>query len=128
MMYGLLSGGLGLVALRLVLAAIFIVHALPKVKSPDGMAAWMKWSKTQVQALGTVEIIAALAVATGIAMRLGALAMMVVMVGAIYTKTQKGKVSFMAHDKTGWELDLLVLASALTVYGSGGFGWGMMHW
>lgn len=120
-----MAGGLGMLALRVSLAAIFIVHALPKIQKPEGMAAGMKWSVGKVKALGFVELLAGLAVGTGIAVELGALAIMAIMVGAIYMKTQKWKVPFTAMDKMGWEFDLILLASAFLVWSSSGYGWGL---
>lgn len=111
-----------MLGLRLAVAAIFIVHALPKIQKPEGMAAGMGWPKQQVQALGIVELVSALMVATGIGMHLGALAMCAVMVGAIYFKTQKWHVPFTATDKTGWELDVLLLACAFFLLTLGGWG------
>lgn len=121
-----MAGGLGMLALRLSLAAIFIVHALPKLQKPDGMATAMKWSKAQVQALGIAELLGGIAVGTGIAMSLGALVLAAIMVGAIYYKTQVWKTPFTAMDKMGWEFDLILLAAALAVWTSSGWGWGMM--
>ena len=128
----MMAGGLGIIALRLALGAVFIVHGLPKLQKPEGMAASMKWSKSSVQLLGLAELLGGLSVITGIGMYYGALVLAAIMVGALYYKTQKWHVPFTAMDKIGWEFDLILLAGALAVMSSvggfGGYGWmyGMM--
>lgn len=80
------------------------------------MAMGIGWSSGQVIGLGIVEFISALAVLGGVGTRFGSLALMAVMIGAIYHKIAKWHVPFMAHDKTGWEFDFLIFLSLLTIY------------
>ncbi|OGL66542.1 hypothetical protein A2856_02525 [Candidatus Uhrbacteria bacterium RIFCSPHIGHO2_01_FULL_63_20] len=105
--------------LSLTVAVIFFIHAIPKLNHPEAMAAGLKWKTHTVQALGAMEMLGAIMVGTGLASRLGALALATVMCGAIYMKTQKWKIPFTAQNKAGWEFDLLLLVSALTIAGSG---------
>lgn len=106
---------LALLGLRLVVAVAFVVHSKSKLKNPAHMAAGMKWPKWAVQLLGLVELLAALAIATGLWYQVGALALAVVMIGAIYHKIVSWKTPYYAVDKMGWEYDLILLASSLLI-------------
>ncbi|MBI2065154.1 MAG: DoxX family protein [Candidatus Yanofskybacteria bacterium] len=105
-----------LLFLRLAVAAIFIYHAIPKLKEPKNMASGIGWTPNKVLALGLVEFVSGLGIAGGIAVKLSASLLIAVMLGAIYYKMSKWNVPFSAHDKTGWELDLLLLTANLTIF------------
>ena len=102
--------------LRVVVAAIFIVHALPKLKNSEKMSKGLGMPSGAVLALGIVEFASAVGIVLGIFLRLAALLLTAVMVGAIATKIGRWKVSFTAADKTGWEFDLLLLAASLVIF------------
>lgn len=111
---------LGLLILRLAIAAIFIYHALPKLINPKGMAQGMGMPSGFVAGLGTVEFVSSLGMIFGIYAQLAALLLGIVMIGAIYFKTQKWSVPFFAMDKTGWEFDFILLAVNIAVLLTGG--------
>ena len=102
--------------LRLAVGTIFIYHAIPKLRDPGLMAQGMGWTKSQVLGLGIIEFMSSLGLVGGISTRLSSLVLSVVMFGAIYHKLKKWNVPFMAHDKTGWEFDFLLLCANLTIY------------
>lgn len=102
---------IGYLALRIALAVIFVYHAWPKVKNPAAVASGVGMQVGTVRLLGIVELLGGLAIALGVLMQLAALALIVVMIGAIYYKIQKWKIPFSAHDKTGWEFELMLLAA-----------------
>src|SRR3989344_9700459 len=106
----------GLLVLRLVVATIFIYHAVPKLKEPKNMASGIGWTPNKVLALGLIEFVCGLGIAGGIAVQLSAFLLMAVMLGAIYYKMHKWNVPFMAHDKTGWEFDFILLAANFTIF------------
>jgi putative oxidoreductase len=111
----------GLLALRVVLAVIFLVHCKNKILKPAGMAQSMGWSKAAVVLLGFAELLGGLYVLTGFYAQSGAALISLVMLGALYHKIFKWKVPFTAQDKMGWEFDLLILGGALVVM-TGGIG------
>lgn len=115
----LMSAGLGFLALRLAVAVIFVVHALPKLQKPAGMAAGMKWPTWKVQLVGAAELLGGLAVATGFGLYIGAAVLALVMVGAMYYKIHVWKAPFTAMDKMGWEFDLILLAATLFIWSTG---------
>jgi uncharacterized membrane protein YphA (DoxX/SURF4 family) len=102
--------------LRSVVAAVFIYHALPKLKNPGGMAQAVGWKPGQVFGLGLIEFVSAVAILGGVAIKLSSLLLSIVMMGAIYHKIKKWHVPFAAQNTTGWELDLVLLAVNLTLY------------
>lgn len=102
--------------LRLAVAAIFIYHAIPKLKNPGAMASGIGWKPGQVLGLGIIEFMSGLGLLGGIAIKLSALLLSVVMVGAIYYKINKWKITFSAQNSTGWEFDLILLAANLAIY------------
>lgn len=102
--------------LRLAVGVIFIYHAIPKLKEPKSMASAMDCNFNQVLGLGIMEFIGGLSLIGGVGTGFSALVLAVIMMGAIYHKTRKWHVPFMAQNSTGWEFDLLILAANLTIY------------
>ena len=102
--------------MRLAVGAIFIHHALPKLRDPKAKASGMGWSSNQVLGLGIIEFISGVALIGGVGVKMASLALSVVMLGAIYHKMKKWHVPFSSHNSTGWEFDMLLLAANLTFY------------
>jgi len=102
--------------LRLAVGAIFIYHAVPKLRDPRKMASSMGWSSSQALGLGIVEFISGFALIGGVGVKMASLALIVVMLGAIFHKIKKWHVPFKADNATGWEFDMLLLAANLTLY------------
>lgn len=111
----------GLLALRLAVGAIFLVH---------GKAKWAMWkmqpsAQMPAQMLGVMKVLsigeplAALALITGVFVQPAALWLSLVMVGAIYLKILKWKVPFTAQNTMGWEFDLILLAANLAILTNG---------
>ena len=101
----------GLLVLRLIVAAIFIYHAIPKLKNKMG---------SNFLLLGIAESVLAAALVLGFYTQLAALLLAIVMIGAIYMKITKWHVPFSAMNKTGWEFDLILLATNITLILNGG--------
>ena len=99
--------------LRVVVGVVFVYHGLPKIRKPDGMATGMSWSKNTVRMLGLLEVLSGLGVILGVLLNWSALIIAIIMLGAMYYKIFKWHVPFSAHDKSGWEFDLLLLVSAI---------------
>lgn len=116
----------GLVALRIAVGAIFLVHGRqkwamwkmqPSEQMPAGMLSTMKL-------LSIVEPLGGLMVLSGFLTQLAAVGLGLIMVGAIVLKMRMMKVSFATQGKTGWEFDFIILAAciALFFYGAGNIG------
>jgi len=109
----LVYGDWGFLILRVAVAVIFLYHAWPKLKNPKGVAQAMGAPSMMPLALGLVETLSALALLSGFYFQVGALALMVVMTGAIFMKITKWHMGFSAVNATGWEFDLTLLAANL---------------
>lgn len=109
----------GLLALRLVIAAIFLVHGTSKLKTwKTSVSAEMpRGMLTLMRILSIVEPLGALAMATGFFVQIAAVALMIVMAGAMYFKIFKWNRKFTGPDS--WELDLLLFAANLLILLSG---------
>ena len=120
----LINVDLAIFILRLAVGVTFLVHAMPKLKNPKGMAAMMGGSAAMPLMLGIIETLSAIALIVGWLTQLAALLLVIVMVGAIFTKKTKWHVPFAAQDKTGWEFDFILLAASLAILflGSGSIG------
>ena len=106
--------------LRLSVAAIFIYHAVLKLKDSEGMSRMMGMPAGMILMLGFVEVAGSLGLTFGVYLQIAALLAVVVMLGALYFKIIKWHVPFGAMDKTGWELDLILLAASVFLLVQGG--------
>lgn len=98
--------GWGMWFLQFVVGVIFIVHGWPKLKNVKN------FFSIGGTFHGLVEVIAALALISGWYVREAGLVLAIIMLGAIYMKKFKWKMSFSTM-ATGWEFDLVLLGAAL---------------
>ena len=110
----------GLLILRLSVAAVFVYHAMPKLKNAKGMAQAVGMSAGMIFTLGAVELLSSVGLILGVYTQLAALLLAIVMIGAVYFKMAKWHISFSAMDKTGWEFDLILLAANIAILLNGG--------
>ncbi len=118
-------GDTGLFILRLVVGLVFLYHALPKISHAKQMAKGMGAPVGLVAVLGLVEVLSALALISGVYLSLGAAALSVIMLGAIFMKMAKWKLPFSSQNATGWEFDLTLLAANIVLLTVGGGGIGL---
>jgi putative oxidoreductase len=115
----------GLLALRIAVGAIFIVHGWPKITGARGMAAAMSGGQASPVLVGVftvqglVEAGGGALLILGILTQLVAVAFAIIMVGAIVLKTARLKIGFMAQQATGWEFDLILLAASVLLFFTG---------
>jgi len=109
-----------LLFVRLVLAAVFILHGYQKFSIwqgiPEGMPAWLG---VVFQILSVLEPLAGIALLVGIVAEWAALVTALTMVGAIVFKVVMLEVPFAAGNTTGWEFDLTNLALSLVILAFG---------
>ncbi|MEE9208745.1 MAG: DoxX family protein [Gemmatimonadota bacterium] len=101
---------------RLVIAAVFLWHGIPKAFNISAaMEKFVGFGLPGVlgPVTGWVEVLAAVALVLGVFSRWGALALVVVIVGALVTVQIPGGIS------TGLERDLLILSSLLLLAAAG---------
>lgn len=110
---------IALLALRLPMAAIFILH---------GMLKWSIWSlpvtgfmDVMMRILSIAEPLAGVALLVGLLTRWASMGLIITMIGAIYVKITAFNSTFIGQKSTGWEFDLMLLgvAVALMIIGAG---------
>lgn len=111
-------GDIALFILRVGVAAVFMVHGMWKIENGKQMAESMEMpgSGWFFSALGVAEFFGSLALLSGFLTQIAAAGLAIIMLGAIYLKAFKWNVKFTAHDKTGWEFDLVMLTSCVAIF------------
>jgi putative oxidoreductase len=99
---------LALFLLRLTIASIFLVHAFRKLSNSKTVGPFFT-------GLGAWELVWSILLAAGLYTQYAALALLIVMLGALYHKIFKWKMKFMEEKATGWELDLILLAALILI-------------
>ncbi|MFQ6615309.1 MAG: DoxX family protein [Fidelibacterota bacterium] len=119
----------GLLALRVGVGIIFLVHgrmkwAMWKMEPSEQMPAQML---SLMKFLSVVEPLGGAAVMAGFLTRVSAVGLGIIMVGAIVSKKKMLKVSFAEQERTGWELDFILLGACVALLLSGGGGFAVDH-
>jgi putative oxidoreductase len=115
----------GLLALRIAVGVIFIVHGWPKITGARGMAAAMGGGEAKPVMVGMftiqglVEAVGGVLLILGVLTQLVAVAFAIIMIGAIVLKITQWKTGFMSQQTTGWEFDLVLLAANILLFLTG---------
>ena len=115
----------GLLALRIAVGVIFIVHGWPKITGARGMAAAMGGGEAKPVMVGVftiqglVEAVGGVLLILGVLTQLVAVAFAIIMIGAIVLKNTQWKTGFMSQQTTGWEFDLVLLAANILLFLTG---------
>jgi putative oxidoreductase len=109
-----------LLCLRLLVAVVFFESGRRHASDPVGRAASIGLSPGTTRMLGWAEIAAALGVALGVFAQVGALVLMLVMLGAIQKKLFVWHTGFWGEKTYGWHYDLLFLVTNLVILTTGG--------
>ncbi len=123
------DGAIGLLLLRLVVAAIFAVRGLQKVQHLDVTRAQfaqvgIPYADTMAFAVGVCEVAIAVALIFGILVRVAGIGIAVIAIGAlVYVKWRTGAVFTDGQPGFAGELELLLAAVGLAFAGLGGGGW-----
>lgn len=115
---------LALLVVRLALGVIFLAHGPVKLIKTKEMAAGLGLSATQVRGIGLMEVVGSLLVIGGVWEQIGAALLGIVMLGAIYFKTQKWGKDFTGEN--GWEFEFMLLAGAVAVLLAGGGAYALL--
>lgn len=105
--------------LRLLLASLFASSGQAAVRAPEERGESIGLRPAFAFALGGAELAGAFMLAVGLLTQLAALALMVVMLGALYKKIFRWQKGFFA-DGEGWFYELLYLVCLLLVVTTGG--------
>lgn len=109
-----------LLLLRIIIAIIFFSSGKSHVQNPKARGKSIGMSAAATSILGIAEIVAAFSIALGIYAQIGAVIIIVVMLGAIYKKVVEWKVGFYADEGFGWHYDLILLFGALVIFTTAG--------
>jgi putative oxidoreductase len=109
-----------LLCLRLVVAVVFFESGRRHASDPVGRAASIGLSPGVTRILGVAEMAAALGVALGVFTQVGALVLMLVMLGAIQKKAFVWHIGFWGENTYGWHYDLTYLVANLVIFTTAG--------
>jgi putative oxidoreductase len=111
---------IALLCLRLIVAVVFFESGRRHASDPVGRAASIGLSPGATRILGWVEMSAALSVALGVFTQVGALLLMLVMLGAIQKKVFVWHIGFWGEQTYGWHYDLTFLLANLVILTTAG--------
>ncbi len=111
---------LGLFLLRAITAIVFISSGWSHLAKPGERSKSIEMSKGFTLLLGFSELVGALMVLLGIYIQIGAIILVLVMLGAIYKKIFSWKIKFFGEKSTGWHYDAILLCANLVFLFSGG--------
>jgi putative oxidoreductase len=111
---------LSLLLLRLMVASVFIASGLSHVRDPKGRAASIGMTPAFTMVLGIAELAGGLGVALGVLTRLGAIGLMLIMLGAIVKKIFVWHTGFWGEQSYGWHYDLMLVLMNFVIACTGG--------
>ena len=110
----------GLLLLRLMVAAVFFDSGWNHLKNPAERSKSIGASTGFTVFLGTAEVLGSLGVALGILAQLAAIGLILLMLGAIQKKIFVWKIGFWGGRAYGWHYDLILLVMNLVILVTGG--------
>ncbi len=106
--------------LRLMAALVFGTSGLSHLRNPRERAQSIGKSIPFTVFLGAAELAGAIAIAVGFLTQWAALGLMLLMLGAIYSKAVKWKTGFWGEKSSGWNYELMLLLMCLVIFTTGG--------
>ncbi|HYC31673.1 MAG TPA: DoxX family protein [Gemmatimonadales bacterium] len=113
-------GDAALLCLRLVVAVVFFESGRRHAADPVGRAESIGLSPGVTRFLGWGEMAAALGVAFGVLTQVAALALILIMLGAIQKKVFVWHTGFWGEKTYGWHYDLTYLVACLVILTTNG--------
>jgi putative oxidoreductase len=116
----------GLLALRLMVALVFITSGWSHVTKSDERSKSLGMSKGFTIFLGLGEIAGALGITFGVLTQLAALGLILIMLGAIQKKIFVWHVGFWGDKTYGWHYELMLVVMNLVIVFTNGGRWTLM--
>lgn len=117
---------LGLLALRLMVAVVFVTSGWSHVTKSEERSKSIGMSKGFTIFLGVGEVAGGLGVALGILTQLAALGLIVIVLGAIQKKIFVWHIGFWGEKTYGWHYDLIFVVMNLGILFTDGGRWVLM--
>jgi len=114
-----------LLLLRLMVALVFITSGWNHLKNPEERSKSIGMSKGFAIFLGVVEVLGSLGIAFGVFTQLGALGLILIMLGAIQKKICVWHIGFWASN--GWNYDLMLIVMNLVIVFTSGGKYALLH-
>lgn len=114
---------LGLLLLRLMVAAVFLASGWSDLTKAEGRSKSIGMSKGFTMFLGAAEIAGALGVAFGVLTQPAAAGLILIMLGAIEKKILVWHIGFWGEKSLGWHYDLMLLVMNLVILFFDGGNW-----
>ena len=111
---------LGLLALRIITAIVFFSSGKSHFLNPQERGKSIGMPPAATKIIGGLEVLAALSLALGIYVQLGAAIIVLVMLGALQKKIFVWKTKFYEDKGYGWHYDVIFLAIGLLLLGTAG--------
>jgi putative oxidoreductase len=106
---------LGILLLRLMIGIVFITSGWSDVTNPAARSQSIGMSKGFTVFLGLAEIAGSLGIMLGVFQQLAAIGLILIMLGAIYTKIFVWHTGFWGDKSSGWHYDLMFVVMTLVV-------------
>jgi putative oxidoreductase len=116
----------GLLALRLMVALVFITSGWSHVTKSDERSKSIGVSKGFTIFLGLAEIAGALGITFGVLTQLAALGLILIMLGAIQKKIFVWHIGFWGDKTYGWHYELMLVVMNLVIVFTNGGRWTLM--
>jgi putative oxidoreductase len=110
----------GLLLLRLIVAAVFFDSGWNHLKNPAERSKSIGASTGFTIFLGSAEVLGSVGVASGVLVQLAAIGLILLMLGAIQKKIFVWKIGFWGGRAYGWHYDLMLLVMNLVILLTGG--------
>jgi len=117
---------LGLLLLRLMVAAIFVTSGWSHVTKSAERAKSIGMSQGFTIFLGAAELAGGLGVAFGVLTQLAAIGLSILMLGAIQKKIFVWHIGFWGENTYGWHYDLMMIVMNLVILFTNGGRWVLM--
>lgn len=111
---------ISLLLLRLMIAIVFITSGWAHAANPKARAKDIEMPVPVTFCLGVWEMIGALSVGLGFYPQIGAIMLILVMLGAIYKKIFSWHMGFFHNHTDGWHYDVIFLIANLVVLTTAG--------
>jgi putative oxidoreductase len=117
---------LGLLLLRLMVAAIFVTSGLSHATKSETRSKSIGMSQGFTIFLGIAELAGSLGVAFGVLTQLAAIGLILIMLGAIQKQIFVWHVGFWGEKTYGWHYDLMMIVMSLVILFTDGGRWVLM--